>query len=176
MNQVDTEKEEFEKAWVSDYVPTGTAADAINEIKVYAYSAFDKLDQNGNGFIETDELQSFLKDADTNEREKSFITFLLNNLSRLSQIRCRKGPQLLNTASPDWTWTLISSWFWLCFQANKTARQIDHHVPWVERNLLLCFNYCLNTLVAVSKNPGRHRIWCGPKAFMCRFGSFMQLL
>jgi EF-hand domain len=79
-----TEKDEFESAWVSDYVPTGTAADAINEIKQYAYKAFDKLDQNGNGFIETEELQAFLKDADTPEREKSFITFLLNNAEAIS--------------------------------------------------------------------------------------------
>ena len=79
MNEVDTEKDEFEKSWVNDYVPTGTAADAINDVKTYAYTAFDKLDQNGNGYIETEELQSFLKNPDTPEREKSFITFLLNN-------------------------------------------------------------------------------------------------
>ena len=84
MNEVDREKEEFESAWINDYVPTGTAADAINEIKVYAYKAFDKLDQNGNGFIETEELQSCLKNADTTEREKSFITFLLNNQQAIS--------------------------------------------------------------------------------------------
>jgi hypothetical protein len=79
VSEVNTEKDEFENAWVSDYVPTGTAADAINDVKKYAYAAFDKLDQNGNGYIETEELQSFLKNADTPEREKSFITFLLNN-------------------------------------------------------------------------------------------------
>jgi hypothetical protein len=84
VSEVNTEKDEFETAWVSDYVPTGTAADAINDVKTYAYAAFDKLDQNGNGYIETEELQSFLKNADTPEREKSFITFLLNNSEAIS--------------------------------------------------------------------------------------------
>jgi hypothetical protein len=84
VSEVNTETDDFEKSWVSDYVPTGTAADAINDVKEYAYRAFDKLDQNGNGYIETDELQAFLKDADTQEREKSFITFLLNNQEAIS--------------------------------------------------------------------------------------------
>jgi len=79
-----TDKDDFENAWVSDYVPTGTAADAIHEIKAYAYKAFDKLDQNGNGYIEKDELEAFLKSAETPDREKSFITFLLNNQEAIS--------------------------------------------------------------------------------------------
>ncbi|MBS1994322.1 MAG: hypothetical protein JSS83_27610 [Cyanobacteria bacterium SZAS LIN-3] len=79
------ENDDFENAWVSEYVPTGTAADAIEQVKRYAYSAFDKLDQNGNGYIEKEELESFLKSADTPEKEKSFITFLLNNQDAISQ-------------------------------------------------------------------------------------------
>ncbi|MBU6452276.1 MAG: hypothetical protein KGS72_10885 [Cyanobacteria bacterium REEB67] len=81
----ETEKDDFQSAWVNDYVPTGTAADAIQEIKAYAYKAFDQLDQNGNGYIETDELQSFLNNPETPGREKSFITFLLSNQEAISQ-------------------------------------------------------------------------------------------
>jgi hypothetical protein len=81
---MDTEKDDFQSAWVNDYVPTGTAADAIQEIKAYAYQAFDKLDQNGNGYIETEELQSFLSNPETPGREKSFITFLLSNQEAIS--------------------------------------------------------------------------------------------
>lgn len=84
MSAQDVEKDEFETAWVSNYVPKGTVQDSINQIREYAYSAFDKLDKNGNGFIETDELQAFLKDAGTPEREKSFITFLLTNQEAIS--------------------------------------------------------------------------------------------
>lgn len=52
---------------------------SIEEIKQYAYEAFDKLDRNGNGFVEMDELASFLEDPNTPMREKSFISFLINN-------------------------------------------------------------------------------------------------
>ncbi|MBP9090376.1 hypothetical protein KBI23_05050 [bacterium] len=77
--QVQVEKDDFEKAWVSNYVPKDSAADAILQIKDYAYKAFDKLDSDGNGYIEKHELEAHLKDEKTPAREKSFITFLLNN-------------------------------------------------------------------------------------------------
>lgn len=79
MNQVDTEKDDFESAWVSNYVPKDSAADAILQIKDWAYKAFDKLDLDSNGYIEKHELEEVLKDEATPAREKSFITFLLNN-------------------------------------------------------------------------------------------------
>ncbi len=80
MNQeVDTEKDDFENAWVSNYVPKGTAADAITQIKDWAYKAFDSLDLDHNGYIEKHELEEILKAEATPAREKSFITFLLNN-------------------------------------------------------------------------------------------------
>ncbi len=81
MNEVkkEVEKDDFEKSWVSNYVPKDSAADAILQIKDYAYKAFDKLDSDGNGYIEKHELEAHLKDGNTPAREKSFITFLLNN-------------------------------------------------------------------------------------------------
>lgn len=78
MSQVDCD-DEFEKAWVSNYVPKDSAKDAMLELKAFAYKAFDDLDQNGNGYIEKDELESFLRDPKLSEREKSFVTFLLHN-------------------------------------------------------------------------------------------------
>jgi hypothetical protein len=64
----EVEKDDFEKSWFSNYVPKDSAADAILQIKDYAYKAFDKH-----------ELEAHLKDGNTPAREKSFITFLLNN-------------------------------------------------------------------------------------------------
>ena len=58
---------------------------SLEEIKKYAYDAFDKLDQNGNGFIEAAELCAFLEDPETPMREKSFITFLLTNQQDISE-------------------------------------------------------------------------------------------
>jgi hypothetical protein len=52
---------------------------SIEEIKQYAYEAFDKLDTNKNGFIEMDELAANLQDPNVPMREKSFISFLINN-------------------------------------------------------------------------------------------------
>src|ERR1700721_3026147 len=82
----DKKDSDFQNAWLSKSV-TGPTVESgakkmspvqksLEEIKQYAYEAFDKLDKNGNGFIETDELYSFLEDANTPMREKSFITFL----------------------------------------------------------------------------------------------------
>lgn len=79
-----SEPDEFEKAWVSNYVPKGTVQDSINQIKEYAYKSFDALDANGNGFIERSELEAALKSDATPAREKSFITFLLSNQEAIS--------------------------------------------------------------------------------------------
>jgi len=80
--------DDFDKAWVSNYVPKGTVQDSINQIKEYAYRSFDALDANGNGFIERGELEVVLKADGTPEREKSFITFLLTNQEAISaQVR-----------------------------------------------------------------------------------------
>ncbi len=51
----------------------------FNEIKTYAYLAFDDLDKDKNGFIDEEELMTALNSSSTSQREKSFISFLLNN-------------------------------------------------------------------------------------------------
>ncbi len=56
----------------------------LEEIKKYAFQAFDKLDTNHNGFIERIELEQALESPSTPEREKSFIAFLLNNQEAIS--------------------------------------------------------------------------------------------
>ncbi len=63
---------------------------SIEEIKQYAYEAFDKLDANGNGFIEMDELAASLQDPNTPMREKSFISFLINNHDDIEK-SCAEG-------------------------------------------------------------------------------------
>jgi len=68
----------FENTWFSQY-STANLAEHFNEIKTYAYLAFDQLDQDHNGFIDQDELLNALNSPQTSEREKSFISFLLNN-------------------------------------------------------------------------------------------------
>lgn len=62
----------------------------IEEIKQYAYDAFDRLDVNKNGFIEMDELAAHLNNPDVPMREKSFISFLINNHDDIEKA-CAEG-------------------------------------------------------------------------------------
>jgi hypothetical protein len=57
----------------------------IEQIKQFAYDAFDRLDTNKNGFIETDELYAAMNDENTPMREKSYIMFLLTNQKEIAE-------------------------------------------------------------------------------------------
>lgn len=56
----------------------------IEAIRAYAYEAFDKLDTNGNGFIETEELYAAIDDENLPMREKSYIMFLLTHQQEIA--------------------------------------------------------------------------------------------
>ena len=75
--------DDFQNAWFSQSAPAQKKSSPVKQnmeaIKQYAYDAFDKLDTNKNGFIETDELYAAMNDADTPMRDKSYIMFLLTN-------------------------------------------------------------------------------------------------
>lgn len=71
---------------------------SIEEIKQYAYDAFDKLDANKNGFIEMDELAASLNDPNVPMREKSFISFLINNHDDIEKA-CAEGGEAKNGIS-----------------------------------------------------------------------------
>jgi hypothetical protein len=77
----------FTKAWFSPYVGKAerTAGDALSEVRDFAYSAFDRLDKNKNGFLEISELEAALKTGSLSEREQSFIMFLLNNHEAIAE-------------------------------------------------------------------------------------------
>lgn len=85
----------FEKEWLRQS-ESHEESDDIVAIRDYAYKAFDKLDKNGNGFIERSELQLAQISPDHDNREKSFITFLLNNQEAIAQMvqEDNAGPSL----------------------------------------------------------------------------------
>lgn len=56
----------------------------FDQIRQFAYESFDKLDANGNGFIETHELYDALHDPKLDMREKSYVTFLLTNQKEIA--------------------------------------------------------------------------------------------
>lgn len=70
--------ENSDYSWFQNH-SSDSMKERFSEIKTYAYIAFDQLDKDKNGFIDEEELLDALQSPLTSEREKSFISFLLNN-------------------------------------------------------------------------------------------------
>ncbi len=70
-------------AWFTSF-SSQNLAERFKEIKTYAYLAFDQLDEDRSGFVTDEELQTAMSSQQVNDREKSFITFLLNNREAIS--------------------------------------------------------------------------------------------
>ena len=73
-----TDSQGFENAWFSRY-SSHNLKEHFSELRTFAYLVFDQLDLDGNGFIDEEELLAALENQSMSERERSFITFLLNN-------------------------------------------------------------------------------------------------
>jgi hypothetical protein len=72
-------------AWISDYHPAGIQVqDAMDEIKVFAYGAFDHLDKDGDGFLDRAELETAFGSLNPLARERSFVLFLLFHLTEIA--------------------------------------------------------------------------------------------
>ena len=88
----DLDDDDFANAWLYSHTDSAQAVEKktnivqqnIEAIRAYAYEAFDKLDTNGNGFIETEELYAAIDDEDTPMREKSYIMFLLTHQQEIA--------------------------------------------------------------------------------------------
>ncbi len=96
--------DEFQNEWLQP--PPAPAAKKsspvqqhFEQIKAYAYGAFDKLDTNQNGFIETDELYAALNDEATPMRDKSYIMFLLTNQAEIAASAHEGDPEYLDGIS-----------------------------------------------------------------------------
>jgi len=85
----------FQNAWYSGYVAKPseglTASEALTDVRNFAYAAFERLDKNGNGFIEMSELKQILQNGKLTERESSFVYFLLNNHQQISDSFAEEG-------------------------------------------------------------------------------------
>lgn len=79
-----TNDSNFQSAWFSNY-NEHSLAEHFNEIRTFAYLVFDQIDTNKNGYIEIEELEAALNSPGTSEREKSFITFLLQNHEEIAE-------------------------------------------------------------------------------------------
>lgn len=80
--------DDFQNVWFSPAPAAEKKSSPVKQnieaIKQYAYDAFDKLDTNKNGFIETDELYAAMNDPETPMRDKSYIMFLLTNQAEIA--------------------------------------------------------------------------------------------
>ena len=84
--------EDFQDVWLNQQAKTTPPGEKkpspvrqnMEQIKEYAYEAFDKLDKDQNGFIETSELTEAMNDEATPMRDKSYIHFLLTNQSEIA--------------------------------------------------------------------------------------------
>jgi hypothetical protein len=89
--------DEFANAWFSQSNSGEKKASPVRQnleaIKKYAYDAFDKLDTNKNGFIETDELYAAMDDENTPMRDKSYIMFLLSNQAEIAASASEGSPE-----------------------------------------------------------------------------------
>ncbi len=89
--------DEFANAWFSQSNPSEKKASPVRQnleaIKQYAYEAFDKLDTNKNGFIETNELYAAMDAEDTPMRDKSYIMFLLSNQAEIADAAHEGDPE-----------------------------------------------------------------------------------
>ncbi len=83
------EDDNFDTRWLhestQDYQLAAVVTN-LNAVKEFAYTSFDVLDLDQNGFIETNELAELIEGNSLDNREKSFVLFLLNNREQISQI------------------------------------------------------------------------------------------
>ncbi|CAN5413255.1 hypothetical protein BH11CYA1_BH11CYA1_44290 [soil metagenome] len=89
------ESEQTDRSWMDQGGDNEEMHD-ITSIRDYAYKAFDRLDKDGNGFIESTELHLARLDPAMDAKEKSFIAFLLNNQEAIADmvVEDKPGPRL----------------------------------------------------------------------------------
>ena len=76
----------FNTSWFNEYVGDSLSIlDDLEEIRRYAYAAFDKLDGDGNGYIDRTELVEALTSDQLSPQERSFIAFLLSNQENIAE-------------------------------------------------------------------------------------------
>lgn len=78
----------FDRRWLNEHTAEVNISTIKNlvEIREFAYKSFDLLDKDGNGFIETNELEEAMRSDRLGNRERSFIVFLLNNQEQIAEM------------------------------------------------------------------------------------------
>ncbi|HEY9784460.1 MAG TPA: hypothetical protein V6D17_03590 [Candidatus Obscuribacterales bacterium] len=75
----------FANTWFSSAFPKeGATITLLDEVKDFARETFDSLDKDNDGYLHVDELEMALDDDSLSERDKSFVTFLLDNRKEIA--------------------------------------------------------------------------------------------
>ncbi len=64
---------------------------SLNDIKVFAYGAYDSLDLDGDGFVTQTELSNAFTNPSAGWREKSFLLFLIRRIEDISDAYKKNG-------------------------------------------------------------------------------------
>lgn len=83
-----SDDEYFDRRWLHPTTKDHQVAAPLNlnDIRDFAYSSFDRLDLDGNGFISRSELLHAMEHGNLGHRELSFVMFLLNNQSQIEEM------------------------------------------------------------------------------------------
>lgn len=81
--QAQQKAQQSQTAWLSHQDGISVKS-SLNDIKVFAYGAYDKLDQDADGFVTKAELSSGFTDPDVGWREKSFLLFLIRRIDDIA--------------------------------------------------------------------------------------------
>lgn len=99
-----------ESNWFADLIGDGSSlAEQLEQIKTFAYAAFDRLDTDGNGFMSQTELEEALKDASIEKKERSFLTFLLDNHDQIAEASDELGSDGISRSDLESYFELIAA-------------------------------------------------------------------
>lgn len=78
-----SQQEQSQTAWLRTQDGINVRS-SLNDIKVFAYGAYDRLDQDADGFVTKAELSNGFTDPELGWREKSFLLFLIRRLDDIA--------------------------------------------------------------------------------------------
>lgn len=97
-------------SWFADLIGDGTGlAEQLGQIKEFAYAAFDRLDLDGNGYMSQAELEEALKASNIGEKEKSFLSFLLDNHDQIAEANEDAGSDGISRSDLESYFELIAT-------------------------------------------------------------------
>lgn len=72
------------ESWFKDLVGDGSKlSDQLEDVRKFAYIAFDQIDKDKNGFLTYEELEQELNNLELGYKQRSFIKFIMDNIEQI---------------------------------------------------------------------------------------------